>query len=135
MGRMMAREIAAAGFFDGVDAIVPVPLARKRLRQRGYNQSMEIARGVSEITGLPIWNQVVIRTIFTGSQTQKDRWERNENVEKVFELADEAKVSGKHLLLVDDVVTTGATIVACARKLCEAGGVKVSILSLGYAKK
>ena len=134
MGRMTARELQTNDFFDGIDAIVPVPLAKKRLRQRGYNQSMEIAKGVSEMTGLPIYNKVVRRNTFEGSQTNKGRWERNENVEKVFELIDSETVHGKHLLIVDDVVTTGATVIACAKELCKAGNVKVSVLALGFAK-
>ena len=134
MGRMLAKELQRSSFFDGIDGIVPIPLAKKRQRQRGYNQSMEIARGVSEITDLPIYYQVVRRTTFKGSQTKRGRWERNENVEHVFELIDEVTVSGKHLLIIDDVVTTGATIIACAKELQKAGNVKVSILALGYAK-
>ena len=134
IGRMTARELQTNDFFDGIDAIVPVPLAKKRLRQRGYNQSMEIAKGISEMTGLPIYNKVVRRNTFEGSQTNKGRWERNENVEKVFELIDSETVHGKHLLIVDDVVTTGATVIACAKELCKAGNVKVSVLALGFAK-
>ena len=133
-GRMLAKEIQPAGFFDGIDGIVSVPLAKKRLRQRGYNQSEEIAQGISEITGLPIIKKAVRRTIFEGSQTNKGRWERHENVEKVFELTDAQAVSNKHLLLIDDVVTTGATCIACAKALCQAGNVRISILSLGFAK-
>ena len=88
VGRMLAKEIQPSGFFDGIDGIVPIPLAKKRLRQRGYNQSMEIAQGVSEITGLPIYKKVVRRNSFKGSQTNKGRWDRQENVEHVFELTD-----------------------------------------------
>jgi ComF family protein len=109
-------------------------LAKKRQRQRGYNQSLEIARGISEITNLPIYNKVVRRNVFEGSQTNKGRWERNENVEKVFEMTDETAIHGKHLLIIDDVVTTGATVIACAKELCKAGNVKISVLSLGFAK-
>lgn len=134
MGRLMAKELQLSHFFDGIDGIVPVPLARKRERQRGYNQSLELARGVSVITGLPIYNKVVERTVFEGSQTQKGHWERNENVEKVFKLIDGEPIRGKHLLVIDDVVTTGATVVACAKELTKAGGVKISILALGFAK-
>ena len=134
MGRLMAKELQLSHFFDGIDGIVPVPLAKKRERQRGYNQSEEIARGVSQITGLPIFHKVVRRTAFEGSQTQKGRWERNENVEHVFELKDAAAIQGKHLLVVDDVVTTGATVVACAKELCKADNVKISVLALGLAK-
>jgi ComF family protein len=134
MGRMMARELQRADFFDGIDGIVPVPLAKKRERQRGYNQSMEIAKGVSEITSLPIYNKVVKRNTFSGSQTSKGRWERNENVENVFELIDGDSIRGKHLLIIDDVVTTGATIIACAKEMSKAEGVRFSVLSLGFAK-
>ncbi len=134
MGRMVAKEIISAKFFDGIDGIVPVPLARIRQRQRGYNQSVEIARGISEISDLPVWDKVIRRNIFEGSQTTKGRWERNENVEHVFELLDGETIRNKHLLLVDDVVTTGATTIACGKELAKAGNVKISILSLGFAK-
>jgi predicted amidophosphoribosyltransferase len=109
-------------------------LAKKRLRQRGYNQSLEIVRGISEITSLPIYNKVVIRKVFEGSQTNKGRWEGNENVDGVFELKDDSAIQGKHLLIIDDVVTTGATVLACAKELCKAGNVKVSVISLGFSK-
>ena len=95
---------------------------------------MEIARGVSEITGLPIYDKVARRNAFEGSQTSKGRWERNENVEGVFEVKDVSAIQGKHLLIIDDVVTTGATIIACSKELVKAGNVKVSVLTLGYAK-
>ena len=133
MGRMMAKELMRSGLFDDIDAIVPVPLAKKREWQRGYNQSLELAKGVSEVTGLPIANLVIRRTKFVGSQTQRGRWERNENVAHVFELVDE-NISGQHLLLIDDVVTTGATIIACAKEMQKASNVKISVLALGFAK-
>ena len=95
---------------------------------------MEIAQGISEVTGLPVLNKIVRRTSFEGSQTSRGRWERNDNVEHVFELIDAPAANGRHLLIVDDVVTTGATIIACAKELCKVGNVKVSILSLGFAK-
>lgn len=134
MGRLMAREFMEAGFFEGIDLIVPLPLARKRQRQRGYNQSMELARGISQMTGLPICNEVVRRTHFEKSQTQMRHWERQENVANVFKVRDLSAVSGRHVLLVDDVVTTGATMVACAREILKAEGVSVSLLSLGFTK-
>ena len=134
MGRMMAKELMNSGLFEDIDALVPVPLARKRERQRGYNQSLELAKGISEVTRLPIADKVVRRTKFEGSQTQRGRWERNENVEDVFELIDGNGISGKHLLLIDDVVTTGATIIACAQEMQKASNVKNSVLALGFAK-
>ena len=134
MGRMMAKELMRSGLYEGIDAIVPVPLAKKRERERGYNQSLELAKGVSEVTGLPIADKVVVRTKFVGSQTQRGRWERNENVENVFELVDGDSINGKHLLLIDDVVTTGATIIACAQEVQKASNVRISVLALGFAK-
>ena len=134
LGRIMAEEMKPTGFLDGIDILLPIPLSKKRYWQRGYNQSLEIARGISEITNLPIYNKVVRRNVFEGSQTNKGRWERNENVEKVFEMTDETAIHGKHLLIIDDVVTTGATVIACAKELCKAGNVKISVLSLGFAK-
>ena len=134
MGRLLAREFAEAGFFDGIDLIVPVPLARNRQRHRGYNQSCCIAEGISSATGLPVCKGALRRTKFKKSQTQMGRWERQENVADVFRLVDADAVRGRHLLLVDDVVTTGATMTACARELLTAGDVRLSLLSLGFAK-
>ena len=134
MGRMVATELKRDGFFDGIDEIVPVPLTKERLRQRGYNQSEEIAKGVNEITGLPINKDAVKRIVFKGSQTRRSRWDRQENVEYAFKLTHSEPIAGKHLLIVDDVVTTGATIIACAKELVKAGNVKISVLSLGLTK-
>ena len=133
MGRMMAKELMKSGLFEDIDALVPVPLAKKRERERGYNQSLELAKGVSEVTGLPIANLVIRRTKFVGSQTKRGRWERNENVEHVFELVDD-NISDQHLLLIDDVVTTGATVIACAKEMQKASNVRISVLALGFAK-
>lgn len=134
MGRLLGREFADAAFFDGIDAIVPVPLSRSRQRHRGYNQSRCIAKGIADTTGLPLCDKALRRTKFKKSQTQMRHWERQENVADVFMLRDAEVVSGKHLLLVDDVVTTGATMAACARELLKAGGVRLSFLSLGFTK-
>ena len=134
MGRMMAQEMQADGFFDGIDAIIPVPLTRKRQRERGYNQSMEIAHGVSGITGIPILKQVLVRTSFAESQTRKHRRARIDNVEDAFELKPGTNLQGKHLLIIDDVVTTGATVIACGRQLMKGGDVRISVLTIGFAK-
>ena len=133
LGRIVAAELEQDGFFDGITALIPVPLARQREQERGYNQSVEIARGVSAETGIPVFDNVLKRITFHGSQTQKDRWERSENVEKAFRLLDSSAVSNQHLLLVDDVITSGATLVAAANELLKAVNVKVSVLSLGFA--
>lgn len=134
MGRFVAVEFCEAGFFDGIDAIVPVPIAKRRQWQRGYNQSLCIAKGISHVIGLPVRHKVVYRIKFVKSQTQIGHWGRQENVKSVFKLKDADAICGRHILLVDDVVTTGATMMACARELLEAGDVKISLLSLGFTR-
>lgn len=134
LGRITAMHFAQTGFFEGIDAIVPVPLSRMRQWHRGYNQSMEIARGVSFVTGIPIYQTVVKRVNFKQSQTHLDHWQRQQNAAHAFVLTNADKVKGKHLLLIDDVVTTGATATALAQELLRAGDVRFSILSLGYTK-
>ena len=135
MGRLMAMELQATDFFADIDLLLPVPLARKRQAERGYNQSEEMARGIADVTGLPVVTGVVRRTIFKGSQTSLSRWERQDNMEGAWELADGHKGAGKHVAIVDDVVTTGATVVACATQLLKAANVRISVVSLGYAGK
>ena len=112
--------------------MVPVPLARQRERERGYNQSEELARGISSETGLPVLEKVLERISFHGSQTQKGRWERNENVEKAFRLIDSSALNNQHILLVDDVITSVPPC-AAAKELLKATNVKISVLSLGFA--
>ena len=133
-GRMIAEEWNDTGFFEGIDLIVPVPLAKERQRQRGYNQSLHIALGIGSVTRLPIVTNAVSREQFVESQTQKDRWQRNENVEGCFRLNDGSALKGRHVLLIDDVVTTGATICSCGREMLKAGDVRFSILTIGFAK-
>ena len=134
MGRMAAGEFMTAGFFDGIDMIIPLPLARKRMRERGYNQSEAVAKGVSEIAGIPINTRVVKRMRFNGSQTSLSRWGRLDNVENMFKLIDGNGIEGKHILLVDDIVTTGATIIACAKTMVQVKGLKLSVMTLGFTK-
>ena len=134
MGAVTARQFAEAGFFEGIDALVPMPITWRRKWKRGYNQSFEMARGVSEITGLPIYNDVVKRIRFRQSQTKQHAWERLHNVDDVFRLVRPNKISSKHILLIDDIVTTGATISACGRELSKAKDVRISILTLGLTK-
>ncbi len=134
MGRMTSREFETSKYFEDIDIIIPVPLSKKRLRHRGYNQSMEIAKGINEVTNIPIINNAVTRHTFTESQTHKDRWGRMENVEGVFVLNNTGAIKDKHILIVDDVVTTGATIISLAKELMKAGDIKISVISLGFAK-
>lgn len=135
LGRMAASELIGTGFFEGIDIIMPIPLASKRRRERGYNQSEEVAKGVSCITNIPIMTNIVERTRFNQSQTHLYRWERRENVVGVFRLLKAGeRLSDKHILIVDDVVTTGSTITACADVFKNVEGVKFSVFALGYTK-
>ena len=132
MGRLMANEMRTARFFDGIDVLVPVPLSPKRMRQRGYNQSEMLARGIRELTGIPIANNVLGRKHFRKSQTQLNRAERQKNVEDMFYLKKKsAALRGKHVLLIDDVCTTGATLIACASALKAIDGITISALTWG----
>lgn len=135
MGRIAAQTMMGGGFFDGIDLIVPIPLTRRRQWSRGYNQSREIARGVSQVTGIPVDDGIVKRTAFAGSQTHRHAWDRRQNVEKAFSLVAPQKVEHRHILIIDDVVTTGATVASCARQLCQADDVRISILSLCFTKR
>lgn len=134
MGRMTANEFLDSGFFEGIDAIVPVPITWRRKMQRGYNQSYHIALGIREITGIPVVTNAVERTTFTESQTRMKGMDRRKNVESAFRLKNGSKIKGKHILIVDDVVTTGSTIISCAEELMKGGAKAFSVISIGYTK-
>lgn len=134
LGAVYANEIKDSGFFENIDLIVPVPLTRSRERERGYNQSFMIANGIADATGIKVEKRAMKRRMFAESQTHKNRWERRENVDGVFELRAPERVTGRHILIVDDVITTGSTIMACASELLKAGGVSISVLTLGMTK-
>ena len=130
MGRMMAEELKATNFFNGIDLIVPIPLSRKKERQRGYNQSDWIAWGISEATGIPTDTTSVVRTKSNPSQTTLDHRQRRENVRDIFAVRHPGNLEGRHILLVDDVITTGATMLSCAEAIARACRVRFSVLSL-----
>lgn len=117
----------------GIDAIVPVPLHSKKELQRGYNQSAIIAEGISEILNIPVITNCLIRTKHTESQTDKTREERIENVHEAFKLIHSESVINKHILLIDDVLTTGATIESCALSLMKETEIRISIATCGIA--
>ena len=133
MGRMMAEELKATNFFNGIDLIVPIPLSRKKERQRGYNQSDWIAWGISEATGIPTDTTSVGRTKSNPSQTTLDHRQRRENVRDIFAVRHPGNLEGRHILLVDDVITTGATMLSCAEAIARACRVRFSVLSLAWA--
>ena len=133
MGRYMANDLLVSGFFNEIDIIVPVPLHKKREKERGYNQSEWIASGISKITGIPVNTNSIKRVEANSTQTRKSVWDRWENVQNLFAVVSSSELQGKHILLVDDVLTTGATIVSCASKIMEVRGVRISVLTLAAA--
>ena len=133
LGKYAAAELLESSDFASVDVIIPVPLHSKRFKTRGYNQSEWIANGLSAILGKPINTEVLKRKRENTTQTKKTVFERYENTEGIFELSDRNALTGKHILLVDDVLTTGSTLEACARELLQCSDVKVSIFTLAIA--
>ena len=116
LGRMMGKSILNSNRFSNIDFLIPLPLFTKKEFKRGFNQSAILCNGISEIINVPVMANNVIRIKATETQTKKGRIERWENVEKSFSVANAEKLKGTHVLLVDDVITTGATIEACGSK-------------------
>ena len=133
LGKIYGLSLKSSGFLDGIDIITPVPLHKSRKRTRGFNQSEIISAGISEATGLPVVTTALERTVATSTQTKRSREERWENVEGIFYLKNPTLLEGKHVLLVDDVITTGATIESCVNEILKADSVKVSVAALVYA--
>lgn len=133
IGELFGKELKRFAPYNLVEAIVPVPLHPSRLRQRGYNQSDAIAAGIARSLNIPFYPNALQRNLSTSTQTRKHRFERYENVNKVFSVRQAELLSGKHILLVDDVITTGSTLIACAENLVTLEGCKVSIACLACA--
>lgn len=134
LGILLGRDLLKSDLFKKVDIAIPVPLHSKKLRKRGYNQSSIIAQGISLAMKIPYDCNTLIRTEFTETQTKKARYSRWENVRGKFGLHNPESLTEKHILLVDDVLTTGATLEACAQVLLEIPNVKISMVTLAYAQ-
>lgn len=133
-GRILGEELCRSSRFSSVEMIVPVPLHRGKLKTRGFNQSEAIARGIGQAYGMPVCADLIERTLFTSTQTRKSRYERYENVSKAFQLNARYPAQALHYLLVDDVITTGSTLAACAEVLHAIPGARVSVAALAYAR-
>lgn len=133
LGKLYGRELKGSSPFNSADMIIPVPLHASRLKKRGFNQSDWLAGGLAEGMGKIVSVDNLVRYISTDTQIKKSRNERWENVENSFRIRYPEKIKDKHILLVDDVITTGATIESCASVLLGKPGVRVSILTLAYA--
>jgi len=136
MGTMLGREMGKSlrdSCFSEIDLIIPVPLHPHKLCKRGYNQSEWIARGIAETLDKPLDVQTLVRRFFTTSQTRKKRFDRWENVDSGFVLTNYDSFAGRHILLIDDVITTGATLEACIHAVLSAPESKASVATLAFA--
>jgi ComF family protein len=134
LGRRLGKIVVESGIC--ADAIIPIPLHRRKIRERGYNQAEIIGRGVSEVSGIPMRTDLVCRKKYTKTQTLLSLNERRENMEEAFEiaLANKSEVQDREFIVVDDVVTTGSTMIACAGVLRSLGALKVSVASAALAE-
>lgn len=133
LGLQLGNELNESKKFNTVDVVVPVPLHPHKFKKRGYNQSSFIAKGVAKSMKTAFDEFTLLRTKNNPTQTKKSRFERWKNVETVFELSDAGNFANKHVLIVDDVVTTGSTIEACAQTVLKAENAKVSIATIAFA--
>jgi ComF family protein len=130
LGQLMGNSFTLVNYLANVDALIPLPLHPVKQRKRGYNQATTLCEGLAKTTGIPIYEGVARRKKHTDTQTKKNRLERWENMKDNFELVNKAAIEGKHVLLVDDVVTTGATLEACGQALMKAQNLQLSIACL-----
>ncbi len=135
MGRLMGISLKESGRFNSIEALIPLPLFPSKEKKRGYNQATVLCEGIAEIFPLPILKKTVIRPQHTDTQTKKGRIARWKNIEGKFELLNANEIVNKHLLLIDDVVTTGATLEACGSELLKSENVRLSIATLCQASR
>jgi ComF family protein len=132
LGELVGQQLAASARFANVDAIVPLPLNKRRQKKRGYNQALMIANGMASYIRKPVLESAVIRMVYTETQTQRSRITRWENMEGVFKVVDPEALKNRHILLVDDIITTGATLEACGAEILKVEGSTLSIGALAY---
>ncbi|MBP1639692.1 MAG: phosphoribosyltransferase [Bacteroidetes bacterium] len=133
LGRQLGLHLSQSPFYQDIDLIVPVPLHPKKYRKRGYNQSECICDGIADVLQAPVDATNLVRLIENPTQTRKGVYERWENTKGIFGLVDASVFAGKHILLVDDVLTTGSTLEACAQAILEAPNARISVVTLALA--
>lgn len=133
LGTEMGRALLASNRFCNLDVIVPLPLFADKEYKRGYNQAEVICKGMALMMQLPVQRNNVVRIRYTDSQTKKHRTERWQNVENSFAVKNKTALAGKSILLVDDVITTGATLEACSQAVLAIEGTRLSIVTLAIA--
>lgn len=132
LGKYYGKDLRKSDAFAKVEVVMPVPLHLQKLKKRGYNQSEMFAQGLAESLEVKHDTSTLVRTKVSQTQTKKSRFDRWKNVEEIFHITDPEKIRGKHILLVDDVVTTGSTLEACAAKILEVSGTTVSVATTSY---
>jgi len=135
LGKKYAEELLKDNVLNGIDVIIPIPLHKNKLRLRGFNQSEWFARGLSAGLNIRSDSEVLLRKAETSTQTKKRKYARWENVEGIFELSDPEHLMNKHVLIIDDVITTGATIEAAWQCFKDVEGIKFSVAAIAFAKK
>lgn len=135
MGRIMALQLYDTDFFEGVDALMPVPISKNRFRKRGYNQSEELAKGIAKVIGVPIITDAVIRYIDHPSQTTMLKGERMDNVANVFAVVHPEKLEGKRIILIDDVITYSCTLTSLIRALEKVPNLTLYVMTLCAARR
>ncbi len=133
MGRLLGYSLKQSDRFSNIDVIVPLPLYPEKEKSRGYNQATVIAKGVQEILKIPLITDAIARNRYTDSQTNKNRMDRWKNVGGVFSLQKPEVLQAKKILLIDDVITTGASLEACGEVICQAGIKALYIATLAFA--
>jgi ComF family protein len=134
LGKIAGEQLIKNDVFKTIDVIIPVPLHKKRMQQRGYNQSACFAEGLSDKLKAPVEENNLARVIATETQTHRSRFARFENMQEVFIIKNPEKLVNKHVLLVDDIITTGSTLEACGTQLLKIEGLKLSIATIAYAE-
>ena len=135
LGRLMGSDLLQSNRFKDMEALIPLPLFAAKEKRRGYNQSTILCEGMAEVMGVKILRNVILRKQHTETQTKKGRIERWLNMEGKFELTQPEKIQDKHVLLVDDIITTGATLEACGQELMRADNVNLSVAAFCYTSR
>lgn len=135
LSEMMGENLLKSNRFNNIDHLIPLPLFADKEYKRGFNQAEVICKGLSNTMNVPVMAKNVVRIRFTETQTKKHRTERWDNVNESFKVMDESVLKNKHILLVDDVITTGATLDACAQVINTIEGIRISIATLTTASK
>ena len=133
LGEKQGVLLKSSPLFNTVEVIIPVPLHKRKLMKRGYNQSEQFAIGIGKIMNIPVNPYLLYRQKFTETQTKKSRFSRWQNVSDMFAVNDPVQLQGRHILLVDDVITTGATLESCIHALSAGPGIKISIAAIAVA--